>query len=161
MTRPRLSVSLSASDDEQLRELRDDVEVPKRTRQRAEALRLSHRGWQTEQIAEYIGCQVETVRRTIHRWNQQGLEGLWDAPRGGRPPRWQESDFERVEARLSEPGTLNSRQVMALLETECQVKLSQRQVSRLLKKRGTAGSAPATATDTSRTPSSAPASKKP
>ena len=69
MSRTRLQVVLSDAEDNQLYELRDADDVPKRTKQRAEMLRLSHRSWTTEQIAEYLNCRVETVRRAIHRWH--------------------------------------------------------------------------------------------
>ena len=152
MSRTRLQVVLSDAEDNQLYELRDADDVPKRTKQRAEMLRLSHRSWTTEQIAEYLNCRVETVRRAIHRWQSAGLDGLWDAPRSGRPARWQASDFALVEQSLQGPGTFNSRQIVELLESECDVHLSRRHVSRLLKKRGIVGSARGKASNASKTP---------
>lgn len=152
MSRTRLQVVLSDAEDHQLYELRDAAGIPKRTKQRAEMLRLSHRGWTTEQIAEYLACRVETVRRTIHRWQRAGVAGLWDAARSGRPAGWQASDFALVEAHLQGPGTFNSRQIVELLESECNVHLSRRHVSRLLKKKGIAGSALGKATDVNKIP---------
>ena len=151
MSRTRLQVTLTNAEDHQLYELREDATVPKRTKRRAEMLRLNHRGWTTEKIAEYLSCRIETVRRAIHRWQRLGLDGLWDAPRQGRPLKWQTSDFVVVEQRLSEPGTVNSRQVVELLASDCDVHLSRRHVSRLLKKRGSAGSAPGKAISESKT----------
>ena len=151
MSRTRLQVVLSDGEDQQLYELRDADSIPKRTKQRAEMLRLSHRGWTTEQIAEYLGCRVETVRRAIHRWQKQGLEGLWDAPRSGRPAEWQASDFEVVERSIAGPGSVNSRQIVELLASECNVHLSRGHVSRLLKKRGTVGSGRGKVTSASKT----------
>lgn len=151
MSRTRLQVDLTDAEDRQLYELREDASVPTRTKRRAEMLRLNHRGWTTEQIAEYLSCQCETVRRAIHRWQQGGLDGLWDAPRQGRPRKWQASDFAVVEQRLAEPGTVNSRQVVELLASDCDVHLSRRHVSRLLKKKGIAGSAPAKAINKNKT----------
>lgn len=155
MSRTRLQVHLTAAEDHQLYELRADASVPNRTKRRAEMLRLNHRGWTTEQIAEYLACRIETVRRAIRRWQQAGLAGLWDAPRQGRAPKWQASDFAVVEQRLSKPGTLNSRQVVEMLASDCDVHLSRRHVSRLLKKRGTVGSVPVKATSENKIPSPA------
>lgn len=152
MSRTRLQVVLSDAEDNQLYELRDADGVPKRTKQRAEVLRLSHRGWTTERIAEYLSCRVETVRRAIHRWQSAGIDGLRDAPRSGRPTGWRASDFALVEQHLKGPGTFNSRQIVEFLESECDVHLSRRHVSRLLKKRGIAGSALGKATNASKTP---------
>ena len=150
MSRTRLQVSLTDTEDCELYELRDDKTASARTKRRAEMLRLNHRGWGTEQIAEYLGCQRETVRQAIHRWQHSGLAGLRDAPRQGRPRKWQASDFAVVEQQLAGASTFNSRQIVELLKTECNVQLSRRQVSRLLKKRGTVGSAPVKATSRSK-----------
>jgi transposase len=46
---------------------------------------LSHRGWSPAAIAELLGCDPTTVRRWIHRYNQDGTAGLADHPRPGRP----------------------------------------------------------------------------
>jgi transposase len=46
--------------------------------------------WKNHQIAEYLDWTERTVRQTIHRWQAQGLVGLFDAARPGRKPRWQE-----------------------------------------------------------------------
>lgn len=152
MAQAPLYVSLSEAEDQQLFELRDAPKIPKRTLQRAEMLRLSHRGWKTAQIAEYLSCRVAMVREAIHRWDASGLEGLYDKPRSGRPPRWQEADWVYVEAQLSEGNkTFNSRQVSELLSRDREVKLSRRQTRRLLKKRGTVGNGPEPVTATSKT----------
>jgi len=46
---------------------------------------LSQRDWPLAAIAELLGCDPSTVRRWIHRDNQDGAGGLEDRPRGGRP----------------------------------------------------------------------------
>lgn len=152
MTRPRLQAILSAEEDRTLLELRTATNVPQRTKDRAEVLRLSHRGWTTEQIAEYFDWRVETVRETIYRWRDQGLGGLWDAPRPGRRPKWQEADMAHLEQSLQqEAQTHNSKQLVHQLQQERQVTLSPRHLRRILKKRATAGSEPDTAIEAYRT----------
>jgi transposase len=63
-------------------------------RSRTESARRVERArmvWRTAQgdkldvIAAALGCNVETVRLWIKRFNCQGLEGLADRPRTGRP----------------------------------------------------------------------------
>ncbi|OKH23370.1 transposase [Chroogloeocystis siderophila 5.2 s.c.1] len=143
MTRPRLQVVLSTEEDRTLLELRTATTVPQRTKDRAEVLRLSQRGWTTEQIAEYFDWRVETVRETIYRWRDQGLGGLWDAQRPGRRPQWQAADMAHVEQWLQQDTqTHNAQQVVHQLQKERQVTLSPRQLRRILKKRATVGSAP-------------------
>lgn len=143
MTRPRLQVVLNTEEDRALLELRTASSVPQRTKDRAEALRLSHRGWTTDKIAEYFNCRVETVRETIYRWREQGLGGLWDAPRPGRRPKWQETDIAHLEQSLQQKAqTHNAEQLVHQLQHERQVSLSPRHLRRILKKRATAGSEP-------------------
>jgi len=105
MSTPPLRVELSSEEDRTLQELRAAPGVPQRTKDRAEALRLSHRGWIPHQIAEYLGWQVATARRAIHRWQQDGLYGLWDSPRSGRRP-------QCSMAVISTPAQLNPRPKM-------------------------------------------------
>jgi len=38
------------------------------------------------QIAQELGCKNDTVGRWRRRFAEQGLQGLQDAPRSGRPP---------------------------------------------------------------------------
>lgn len=136
MSSPRLQVTLSPAADQTLLELRDAAKVPKRTKARAEVIRLSHRGWTTEQIADYQGCQVATVRKAIHRWQDNGLYGLWDLPRSGRRVKWSAADIEYIVDKLeSSPETFNSRQLVEELEEARSVTLSRRHLRRILKKK--------------------------
>jgi transposase len=152
MTRPRLQAILTIEEDRTLLELRTATSVPQRTKDRAEVLRLSHRGWTTEKIAEYFDWRVETVRETFYRWRDQGLGGLWDAPRPGRRLRWQEADMVHLEQSLQQTAqTHNAKQLVHQLQQERQVTLSPRHLRRILKKRATAGSEPDTAIETYRT----------
>ena len=139
MGQAALYVMLSVQEDQQLLKLKDAIDVPKRTRTRAEMLRLSHRGWKTDQIAEYLGCRAAMVRRAIHQWQTDGIKGLDDQVRSGRPRTWTEADMVYIEEQLlSEAQTFNTRQIAELLGQERQVHLSRRQISRVLKKKGNA-----------------------
>ena len=161
MSTPRLQVTLSSDEDRTLFELRRADTVPQRTKDRATALRLNHRGWTTEEIGEYLDWQVATVRQTIHRWRDQGLGGLWDSPRAGRPRRWEEEDMAYVEATIEESTTaVNSRQLVTQLEQEREVTLSRRHLRRVLKKRAIAGNVHGTATRASKTLLFEPPSKQ-
>lgn len=37
------------------------------------------KGWRVKAIANYLEWAESTVRQTIHRWNQNGLVGLWES----------------------------------------------------------------------------------
>jgi hypothetical protein len=52
---------------------------------RAVMVLLSLHGLAPAQIAELLDCHLATVRRWIGRFNSEGLAGLADRPRCGRP----------------------------------------------------------------------------
>jgi transposase len=54
---------------------------------RAQMVLLSDRGYSAPQIARIHGCGRDVVRTWLHRYEAQGVAGLDDAPRGGRPPK--------------------------------------------------------------------------
>jgi transposase len=64
---------------------------------------LSQRGWPAAAIAELLGCDPATVRRWIHRYNQDGTAGLADRPRPGRPRLGSPRLGERIARLLAEP----------------------------------------------------------
>jgi transposase len=156
----RLRVFLSGEQDRTLFEMRTATTVPQRVKDRAAAVRLSSQGWYVEKIATHLNWNVDTVRETIHRWNQQGLGGLWDASRPGGQRRWQVADIEHIEQVLrDEPRTYNSQQLARKLKADRQVSLSADRLRRILKKRGSFGSVPDRAIAPNKTPNNAPASK--
>lgn len=136
MSTPTLRVELSAEEDRTLQDLRVASGVPQRTKARAEALRLSHRGWTPHQIAEYLGWQVATARTAIHRWNRNGLYGLWDSPRSGRRPQCSIALLTALEQHLLlEERTINSRQLVEHLSEVHGISLSRGHLRRILKKK--------------------------
>jgi transposase len=58
-----------------------------RVSQRAHMVLLSARGDTVPQIAQICEVGQDTVRTWLHRYQEQGTDGLEDAPRPGRPPR--------------------------------------------------------------------------
>lgn len=56
-----------------------------RERQRAQAVLLSSRGYSLEQLSDILGADRDTISRWLDRWQREGLGGLSDAPRSGRP----------------------------------------------------------------------------
>jgi transposase len=54
---------------------------------RAQMIRLSSLGHKTGEIARFLNVSQPSVSRTIHRFSREGLAGLPDKPRSGRPRR--------------------------------------------------------------------------
>jgi transposase len=123
-------------------------------------VRLNAQGWNVPAIAEIFECQEQTVRETLKRWQKGGLGGLWDAPGRGMKRRWDEADLRYLEDHLDQDQrTYNSAQLSTLLEQERGVKLSADRIRRILQKRGSSGSAPATASNPVQTQHTNSASK--
>ena len=85
MSRPVFVRSLSKKEIRALdRLLRGDT--PARVLRRAQMVHLSSQGFKCGQIARMLGASGPTITQTIHRFNAEGLDGLADRPRPGRPP---------------------------------------------------------------------------
>ncbi len=101
-----------------VRELTEEEQqaLPRLVRSRTEEVRLveratmiwlSHRGLFVPAIARQIGVKEATVRRWIERFNAQGLQGLEDQPRPGKPPTYTpEQVGEVLVAALTKPEEL-------------------------------------------------------
>jgi transposase len=65
-------------------------------------------GERVEEIAKALDCSPQTVRRRLHRFNTEGIEGLGDRPKAGRPRRLTTEDDSRIIAlaRSTPPGKL-------------------------------------------------------
>jgi transposase len=133
----RLRIRLTELESQKLRELSQNVQVPERTRKRAEVLCLNARGWTVEEIADWIKWAPNTVRKTLTTWVIKGENGLWDAPRSGRKKTWEEEDIKYLESRCEQDGrTYNSKQLSVLLKQERQVELTPGRIRKILKKKG-------------------------
>lgn len=56
-----------------------------RVRQRAQAVYGSDQGFRIGQLAVLLDADRDTVSAWLDRWERDGLRGLYDAPRPGRP----------------------------------------------------------------------------
>lgn len=140
-----LKVYLSEEEDTELLEFQKQPGVPQRVKERAEMVRLNHYGWSVAAIAKYKDKSAHTVRASLHRWQNQGLKGLWEGGNRGRKRQWLEEDLQHLETCLEqEQRTYNATQLAQKLAEERGVKLSADRLRKLLKKRGGAGKEPDT-----------------
>jgi transposase len=73
--------------------------------------RMVARSWdgeRVEAIAKELHCSPQTVRRRLHRFDAQGVDGLGDRPKPGRPRRLTAADDSKLIAlvRQAPPGRL-------------------------------------------------------
>ena len=71
---------------------------------RAVMVLLSAHGLPPAMIAELLDCHPATVRRWISRFNDEGLAGLADRPRSGRPVLGGRRLTSRISVLLKRPG---------------------------------------------------------
>jgi transposase len=81
--------------------------APAREVERARIVLLASKGKRVPAIAEALEINEVTVRIWLKRFNQEGLDGLVDLPRSGRPTTYSaEQVAEVIAAALSDPQKL-------------------------------------------------------
>jgi transposase len=82
--------------------------APARAVERARIVLLSRYGNSVEEIEETLGVCPATVRLWLNRFNRQGMKGLADRPRSGRPAVYSPEQVGAVVATsLTDPQTLD------------------------------------------------------
>lgn len=77
-------------------------------RQRATIIGLAADGLHAPAIAAQVQLDAETVRRWIKRFNEEGVEGLKERPRSGRPAIYSQEEVSlAVQTALTDPQTLD------------------------------------------------------
>jgi transposase len=90
--------------DSEIEQLRAVLQGQWRQASRAVMVLLSLHGLPPSQVAELLDCHPATVRRWIGRFNREGLAGLADRPRSGRPRLGGRQLTSRIAALLARPG---------------------------------------------------------
>ncbi|BAC91207.1 helix-turn-helix domain-containing protein [Gloeobacter violaceus] len=133
-------IALTPEQEQALLELKNDLSVPRRVRERAEALRLSAHGMNVPRIARYLDWAPSTVHATFERWWNGGIDQLFEADGRGSKNTWSEADLQYLEECLQrEPRSYTSSQLAAKLAEERGVQLSADHLRKLLKKRASPG----------------------
>ena len=133
-------VNLSASD---LRQAACRVDDPTQAR-RLLAIAMVLDGWSRTDAARAAGMDRQTLRDWVHRYNAEGVDGLRDRPRSGRPSQLKPEHFAKLEQwveagpDVAADGLVRWRCVdlRDRLAERFAVTLSERSVARLLNKRG-------------------------
>ena len=110
---------------------------------RAQAVRDVVKGQRLQTVSETLSFTYSALRKWVHRFAAQGIHGLVDRPRPGRPPKVTcalEKQLNRlVDQDPLEHGSLHSqwscRELAAVLARETGVHLGRESVRGVLKKR--------------------------
>ena len=82
--------------------------LPARLVERAKLIWLLHEGERVPAVAKQLGLGTDVVRTWLKRFNAEGLAGLEDRPRAGRPPTYTADQVGVViEVALTNPQTLD------------------------------------------------------
>src|SRR6266487_6797356 len=81
--------------------------VPAGKLKRAQIVWLTNQGLRPPEIEERLQISERMVRNRLHRFNEQGLQGLEEAPRSGRPVTYEPALVsEIIQTALSRPQDL-------------------------------------------------------
>jgi transposase len=99
--------SLTAEEAAELRRRAASRTLPARVVERARMVLLLHEGERVPAVAGRLGIGADVVRTWLTRFNAEGLDGLRDRPRSGRPATYSpEQVGEVVAASLTKPDAL-------------------------------------------------------
>jgi transposase len=80
------------AEEQKVHKLANSPHAPGDWIMRARMIARSWDGLRTTQIASQMRCHPQTVRERIHRFNEEGLDGLGDRPGAGRKRRITETE---------------------------------------------------------------------
>jgi transposase len=106
-----------------------------RTRLRAQAILLSDKGRQIDDISAIVDCHRVTVSRWIDQWGERGIDGLLESNGRGRKPRLDEHEEKQVLEWLDEDPR-NLARLLAKIESGLGKSVSRDTLKRLLKRHG-------------------------
>jgi transposase len=98
---------LTAEEETELRRRVSSRTLPARVVERARMIWYLHEGDRVPTVARRLGVGTDVVRSWLKRFNAEGLEGLRDRPRAGRPATYgPEVVGEVIATALTKPDTL-------------------------------------------------------
>jgi putative transposase len=92
------------------------------------------KGISVPEAAKNVGISHSTGYEWLKRWNNESLEGLIPKYAGGRPPELSKEDLEKLDKILLKTPNLTNDIVYDIIEYEFNVKYSNRNISRILRK---------------------------
>jgi transposase len=133
---PSRHIQLTEEEDARLREVEQAPYFKPKVRLRAQVLRLSHRGSNIQTISAYTARSRASVGRDLDRWEERGLEGLFDGAAPGNSPRITEEVRTFMEGKLCEERTWNATQLAEVLREGFGVEVTPEAVRQHLRSMG-------------------------
>src|SRR3712207_9005438 len=108
MSMPTKLRELEEEERRAVRRLAQSRTAPARVVERARIVWLAGKGEPLPAIARTVQRSLPTVRLWLGRFNDQGIAGLQDSPRSGRPARYSaEQVGQLIELALTDPDSLD------------------------------------------------------
>lgn len=127
-------------------ELRERASRGRDGRVACRVLAIAHvlEGVSRTEAASSCGMDRQTLRDWVHRYNADGIAGLSDAPRSGRPPALSDAQMEELKGLviagpdLANDGVVRWRciDLRAVIEARYEVVVHERTVGKLLRRMG-------------------------
>lgn len=126
--------------------LQDEIRRTEEARydHRLHAVLLVAKGMSSPAVADYLGDPERTVRFWIRRYQEDGLQGLIENERSGRPPRITQKQMNRIASALRKKpedvglngGIWDGKSLSAFIREDFGVKMGIRQCQRLFRQLG-------------------------
>lgn len=98
---------LTDAEREHIRQLSQSRTAPVRQVERARIIQLASAGWGVPALAEHLRVAEKVVRLWLKRFNAEGVAGLEDRPRSGRPATYTPEQIgEVIATALTDPQAL-------------------------------------------------------
>jgi transposase len=136
MARQPARINLTPDEESTLRQWTRQGTNEQRLVERARVILLSNEGLTVEKIAERLDTRTARVSKWRQRFAQRRLEGLWDAPRSGKPQKYTADTEERVLKMLDEEPPQGFSQWNGKLLAQKLGDVSEDQIWRILRRRG-------------------------
>src|SRR5580700_10445954 len=134
MRRQAAVVRLTDEEASQLREWTRRGKSEHRVVERARIILLANEGWTNEQIAAELKTRTARVSKWRQRFGRLRLEGLGDAPRPGKPAKYDAATEKRVLDLLDHPPPKGYSQWNGARLAEALPEVSKAQIWRILRR---------------------------
>ncbi|MGP8337811.1 MAG: IS630 family transposase [Methanosarcinaceae archaeon] len=102
-------------------------------RRRAHSILLSAEGFSIGEIARIYQIHRDTVADIFDRWEKEGIQGLYDAPKSGRPPKLSEDEAnEAIKFLKQDPRSI--KKALVITEETTGKEISEWTLKRIVKK---------------------------
>jgi len=134
MARKAVAVTVEEADRQTLEGWVRASTTEQRLAQRARIVLAAAHGASNQAIAATVGVSIQTVGKWRYRYLKEGVAGLQDAPRPGRPKRYEEETEQRVLRQLDQPPPEGHATWTGRLLAKALGEVSAQQVWRVLRK---------------------------